>query len=164
MTLTLELTPEQEVRLRATARLQGTEPADVLFAWLNALPDEHSQVQNEPMLPAERTWGAVTLAALADPNAPPRPIPKQLPVTIANGNLSALFAKWEAEDAALAPKAYAERERQWGSFRNNMNAPDAKLVRTRSTDADVSSCERCTRNCSALSHFQGRLPRSCSVM
>jgi len=38
MTLTIELTPEQEARLQEAARRQGIKPADVLIALMETLP------------------------------------------------------------------------------------------------------------------------------
>lgn len=56
MTLTIELTPEQEARLRAEAERTGKAPAAVVTEWVNALPAE---------TPApEPTWGERKLAEL----------------------------------------------------------------------------------------------------
>ena len=56
MTLTIELNPEQEARLRAEAQRAGKELTAVLSAWVDALPAETPA-------PSE-TWGARKLAEL----------------------------------------------------------------------------------------------------
>lgn len=57
MTLTIELTPEQEMRLRAEAKREGKEPIEVLTALLDTLPAEASE-EREP------TWGERVAAEL----------------------------------------------------------------------------------------------------
>jgi len=52
MTLTIELTAEEEARLQAAARQQGIAPADVVISLVRNLPDE------EVADAESKTWGA----------------------------------------------------------------------------------------------------------
>lgn len=57
MTLTIELTPEQEARLRAEAKRTGKEPTAVVVEWVETL-------SAETPAPTEPTWGERKLAEL----------------------------------------------------------------------------------------------------
>lgn len=60
MTITIDLSPDEEQRLQATARKQGKQPAEVLTVYVRALPDDAS----EPV--EEMTWGARIAARMKE--------------------------------------------------------------------------------------------------
>lgn len=59
MTLTIELTPEEEARLKETAQLQGKQPTEVLADFVRTLPSQRIATAVEPV--DTRTWGARTM-------------------------------------------------------------------------------------------------------
>lgn len=85
MPLVIDLTPEEESRLRTHARERGVEPADCVRQLL-----KEGLQRLEAGRPGEGT--------------------------------AALFARWEAEDAAEDPDEIAARIREWEELKSHLNA------------------------------------------
>jgi len=100
MTLTLQLTPETEARLRAAAQRDGLDPAvyaeRMLVEYLPALEPGVGAAEHSPT-PGP---GATTLA---------------------------LFARWEAEDGTDDPEEIAARTREWEELKANLEANTLSL-------------------------------------
>lgn len=108
MTLTIELTPEQESRLAAVARQKGLAPAQLAQRLVTEhLPDNLPDVTGAS--PAERVRALLTEWQAQD-NTPTLP-----PVPTREGETptEALFRKWEEEDAAMTEAERETEDRLW---------------------------------------------------
>jgi len=94
MTITLELTPEEEARLRAEAEKSGKDLADFARARL---------------LESGAGVEAAAPAAEASPDAESQA-------------LIGLLQQWRAEDAAMSPEEAEQAEGEWEELRANLNA------------------------------------------
>jgi hypothetical protein len=100
MTITLELKPEVEERLRENAARVGLPVERYLLNW----------IEQAPQAPAASTALPATLPANGD--YPP-------------GSLAELFAQWQAEDATDDPEELDRRDRELEELKANLNATRA---------------------------------------
>ena len=78
----------------------------------------------EQLTPAHQTLLAQLMAALAAVDTPTPAAPQ------ATDDLAALFAAWEAEDAAMTPEEIAAAEAEWRDIQDALNrnrAPEPPL-------------------------------------
>ena len=108
MTLTIELTPEQESRLAAVARQKGLAPAQLAQRLVTEhLPDNLPDVTGAA--PAERVRALLTEWQAQDNTPTLPPVPKREGET----QTEALFRKWEEEDAAMTEAERETEDRLW---------------------------------------------------
>ena len=100
MTITLDLRPELEARLKTTAARAGLSPAKYLEDWIEQIPE---------VMPDEE------LAKLiAESQEPPK--------AASTGSLSELFAQWRKEDETSDPDELARRDTELEELKANLNA------------------------------------------
>ena len=97
MTLTIELTPEQEAKLAAAARRQKIAPQAVIQKLVTLLPPAEPISRDQPQFTSS-----------VDPE---------------NDASIALLNSWLAEDATDDPSAIKAAEEDLAEFKRNMNAP-----------------------------------------
>ena len=100
MTITLDLRPELEARLKTTAARAGLSPVKYLEDWIEQIPE---------VMPDEE------LATLiAESQEPPK--------AASTGSLSELFAQWRKEDETSDPDELARRDTELEELKANLNA------------------------------------------
>jgi len=95
MTLTLELTPEVEARLRRKAAREGQDIA----AYLLAVADREAQEETAPLPQVTNEAQRVKNQAALD-----------------------MLSAWDKEDETDDPAEVARREAEWEQFKTGMNA------------------------------------------
>lgn len=125
MTLTIELSPEEEARLREAARRQGLDAAALARKLVTErLPvTDVSTGSAKELSPQERV--RALLAQWQDQDnvpvpAAPEPLPGETPT-------QALFRKWDAEDAAMTDEERAAEDRLWSEVEPALSGRRAGL-------------------------------------
>ncbi len=104
MTLTIELTPEQETQLIAVARREGLEPAELAQRLvIERLPDIASVPSADRVQALLARWQTQDNTPLA---APPSVRPGETPT-------QALFRQWEEADTAMTDAEREAEDRLW---------------------------------------------------
>jgi hypothetical protein len=111
MTLTIELTPEQESRLAAVARSRGLELAQLAQRLVTEhLPENRPDPSDRAGLSPPERVRALVAEWQAQDNTPTLP-----PVATKEGETptEALFRQWEEEDAAMTEEEREAEDRLW---------------------------------------------------
>ena len=91
MTLTIDLTPEQEEKLKAVAEANGTDLQSVLGGLVETMPDARPKGAGQQLTPSERAE-----------------------------DLRAMFAQWADEDALMTPGEIEAAEAGWSQIERNL--------------------------------------------
>jgi hypothetical protein len=121
MTLTIELSPDEEARLARAAAQEGLDPAalarKLLTERLPAGAGADSS-NGEAALPPQEKVRALLARWQAQDNTPvipgPEPLPGETPT-------EALFRTWDEEDARMTEEERAAAERLWEDFQRGVN-------------------------------------------
>ena len=91
MTLTIELTAEQEAKLTAAAKATGSNPQSILGNLVETMPDVRPVAAAQQLTPAQRAE-----------------------------DLNAMFARWAAEDALMTPDEVEAADAGWKQIEHNL--------------------------------------------
>lgn len=107
MTLTIELTPEQEAKLQARAAANGTDPQSILGELVEALPETRPFGADQDLTPFQRAE-----------------------------ELRAMFAEWASEDALMTPEQIGAAEAGWEAIERNLAERGVTLGRVDVSDCE----------------------------
>ncbi|HET6386421.1 MAG TPA: hypothetical protein VFJ58_23765 [Armatimonadota bacterium] len=123
MTITLDLKPEIEERLRENASGAGLSVEEYLLRIAEQEAATSLELNSSASKPPRDSNGtAVGQANRIDPAALDRLRLSTEPGAYPPGSLAEMFAQWQAEDATDDPEELARRDRELEELKANLNA------------------------------------------